>query len=522
MRPTLALALVSLTACGVAEPPRAPLLATSQAELRPTDTASALMWKFLSTDVVESHGVDGGSFKVHYTRAGPNAVPLADLDDSGVPDFVERVDETYEAVGATYHGALGFRLPLSDATVSPNGGDARFDIYLLDFARSADGAFRVDRCLNTAPDRCIGYVVQENDFVGYGYPDTTTATRILGSHEYFHAVQAAYDANQNVVVSEGTAVWATERFDPSTNDFENFVHGYLERPDRSLDAAPPGPVPSFAYGSAIFFRYLSEQHGDDVVRKLWERLENGQGDPAEPADVAAPTFLVQLDALLQRDYATSFADAFAEFATWNLYLGAAADPAKAYAEGAKYPPVAVTTVAAPYRLDGARIFYASTQYFEAPAAGRTRMTATLADSALTSTDDLPGLVLVIAARKAGRITELTRVTGSESVDVSGGSLVVAVINTNRGAIGAALSQRPGLCLGTAEEVASCRATFTGGVADAGSPDAGPLEPADAGTGTDAGVDAPPPPEGCGCGMVDPGAVFLALAGLWLARRPPRR
>lgn len=518
---SLASALSLLLACGVPETPRTSLVATSEAELRPTDTSSTLMWKFLASDVVEAQGADGGEFKVHFTRAGTNAVPGADVDDSGVPDFVERVEETYEAVGATYHGVLGYRRPLSDATVSPNGGDDRFDVYLLDFARAADGAFRVDRCLTSSPDLCIGYVVQENDFSGYGYPDTTTATLILGSHEYFHAVQAAYDANQNVVVSEGTAVWATERFDPSTDDFENFIDGYLTRPDRSLDSAPPGPVPAFAYGSAIFFKYLSEKHDDAIIRKLWERLENGQGDPAEPADVANPSFLVQLDALLKRDYSSSFAEAFAEFATWNLYLGAAADPARSYAGGAGYPLVATTSVTAPYRVDGPRVFYASTQYFDAPAAGRARMTAGLGDSALTTTDDLAGMVVVIAAKKNGRITEAVRVvTGAETVDVTGGSLVAAIINTNRGPIGAALSQRPGICLGAPDEVASCRATFGGGGTDAGT-DAGVGPTPDAGTVLDGGLDPvplPAAPDGCGCGMTDPASLFLALAGAWLGRR----
>jgi hypothetical protein len=511
-----------LVACGEGGLPRPVAVATSVAELRPTDTSSALMWKYAPGEVVESSGVDGGGFLVHFTRAGANAVPALDADDSGVPDFVERVDAIYEEVGALYHGPLGFRRPLSDANISPNGGDGRFDVYLLDFARAADGAFRVDRCLPGEPDRCIGYVVQENDFAGYGYPNTTVATRILASHEYFHAVQAAYDANQNVVVSEGTAVWATERFDPSTNDFENFIHGYLERPDRSLDSAPPGPVPTFAYGSAIFFLFLTERFDDAIIRRLWERLENGQGDPLEPADVANPTFLVQLDALLKREYASSFSEAFVEFATWNLYLAGAADPTKAYAEGARYPAVAITPVTAPHRQEGGRFFYAATQYFEAQAAGRTQMTAALVDSPLTSGDDLEGMVLVLAARRAGRIIEVRRVSAMETVDVTGGSGVLAVINANRGALGAALSQRPAVCFGSPDEVAACVAALGGGATpDAGLADAG-VGPPDGGLAPDAGVDAgtepPSPPEGCGCGIVDPSAMFALLAGALAGRR----
>ncbi len=512
----LPLLCVVLVSCGEEE--RVPHRVLSQtAELRPTDTTSNLMWRYLATDTVESTGVDGGEFKVHFTRAGTNSVPAGDADDSGVPDFAERVADTYEEVGRTYHGTLGYRLPLSDATISANGGDGRFDVYLLDFARAADGAFRVDQCPTV--DHCIGYVVQENDFAGYGYPSAIAATRILGSHEYFHAIQAAYDNSQNVVISEGTAVWATERFDPSTLDFENFIHGYLERTDRSLDSAPPGPVPSFAYGSAIFFKFLTERHDDALIRKLWEHLEDGQGDPTEVADQPNPTFLIQLDALLKRDYQSTFADEFAEFSRWNLYLGTAADPAQAWDDASTWPQVTTINVAAPYKLDASRVFYASTQYYFVPAAGRTQMTAALVDSELTTGNDLDGMVLWIAARKNGRNTEVVRITAGQTVDVSGGFLIAAVTNTNRGPMGASLSQRPGICIGTPEEVSTC-ASSLGGTADAGvdaGVDAGTSELPDAGS-PDAGMNEPMPPTGCGCGIGSTPMLFSALAFAWASRR----
>lgn len=510
MRALSLLCVVVLAACGEeVSAPRAPVVHSKTEELRPTDTTSALMWRYLASDVVEATGADGGAFKVHFTRAGLNAVPPADLDDSGVPDFVERVEETYEAVGALYHGPLGYRVPLPDGPTTDNGGDGRFDIYLLDFALSADGAFRVDQCPPAMADRCGGYVVQENDFAGYGYPNTTTATRILGSHEYFHAVQAAYDNDQNVVVSEGTAVWATERFDPSTNDFENFLDGYLARPDRSIDSPPPGPVPSFAYGSAIFFKFLTERHDDALIRKLWEHLENGKGDVSEPADVANPTFVVQLDALLKRDYASSFAAEFAEFARWNLYTGASADSTQAWLDASRYPNVAITSVTMPYKLEGSRVFYASAQYFEAPAGSRTRVTGALLDGAFTTTNDLDGMVLWLAAHKGNRITEVVKVTAGETVDITGGTVIAVLTNTNRGAMGASLSQRPALCLGTVEEVTSCKNALLG--VDAGV-DAGMMMDVDAGTMpvADAGMTEPTPPAGCGCGMGAAPAWFLVV------------
>ncbi|MEW5739072.1 MAG: MXAN_6640 family putative metalloprotease [Myxococcota bacterium] len=524
--------LLFFAACGdlaAVRPPHA--LASRADELRPTDTTSPLMYRYLPTDVVESYAVDGGDFRVHFTRAGVNSVPLADVNDSGVPDFVEQVSGVYESVGATYHQTLGFRRPLSDATVTPNGGDARFDVYLLDFNLTADGAFRIDAC--PTGQTCIGYVVQENDFAGYGYPSLTEATRILGSHEYFHGIQAAYDNGQDVVVSEGTAVWGTETYDPSSGDFEAFIDGYLDRPDRSLDSPPPGPVPSFAYGSAIFFKFLSEKYDDAIIRKLWERLENGQGDPSEPADRADPTWIIQLDALLKRDYQSSFAQAFREFATWNLYLGTAADPQRSYANGSAYPQPAITDVPVPTYRPALRVYYASTQYFRVASNGRAAMTAALVDDPSTPDSELEGMALAVVSRRGGRNVgfaaplDVQTPTATEVVDTSGGAeLIVAVINTAREGNGAVLSKRPSLCAGTLDEVNVCRLSYNPTL-DAGvpMPDAG-VE--DAGLTTDGGVDAgmsetdggvepTPMPQGCGCGATAGapwvlGLIVLALRG----------
>jgi hypothetical protein len=526
-----------LAACGVpapapVRPPHRP--ASRSDEVRPTDTSSNLMWRYQPTDVVESFAADGGDFRVHFTRAGVNAVPLVDADDGGIPDFVEAVSQVYEAVGATYHAALGFRHPLSDGALPDNGGDEKFDVYLLDFARSADGAFRVDSC--PSAEQCIGYVVQENDFAGYGYPSLTEATKILGSHEYFHAIQAAYDNGQDAVISEGTAVWATEHFAPETDDFEAFIRGYLERPDRSLDSPPPGPVPSFAYGSAIFFEFLSQKFGDAIIRKLWEHLENGHGDPLEPQDQANPTWLVQLDALLKRDYQSSFADAFAEFCTWNLYLGSAADPTKAWANASTWPQPATTEVPAPVAMRLLRVYYASSQYFRVPSDGRTSMTAAIVDDPATADDDVAGLKLVVASRKSGVNVELVTIsdvqnpTASEVVNTSGGAdLLVAIINTARAGNGSILSKRPGLCAGTWDEVQACRITVNPALdagVDAGTVDAGVMT--DAGVATDVGMPLSdggmyptPAPQGCGCGMTGPVPTLLALALVTLHGRRRR-
>lgn len=502
-----------VSGCGDPEQgPSRPMHDVVRQELRPTDTSGMQMFRFDPADVVERFGVDGGDFAVHFTRAGRHRVPAADRNDSGVPDFVEDVAAVYEDVWATY-GAWGFRHPPRDTAVASNGGDERFDVYLIDFARQADGAFRQDVCTAANPEICIGYMVQENDFAGYGYPSLTEATRILGSHEFFHAVQAGYDSSQEVNLSEGTAVWATEQYDPQSNDFEGFIGAYLARPDRSLDSAPSGPVPASAYGSAIFFQFLTERHDAAIVRKLWERLENGRGSDLEPDNKANPTWIVQLDALLRADYQSTFARAFEEFATWNLYLGpAAADSAQSYDNGARYPAVAMTQVTAPYRVSPMRVFYASSQYVRMPVSGRATMTATVFDEPTVAGDDTEGIVVVAAARRQGRNLEVKRLPGTLDTSMAD-ELVVAVVNTARAPAGPVLSKRPGLCVGTPEEVQSCLSPPSMDAGTSMNPDAGVTLPS---------IDQPLPAlkPGCGCGMSGGVTPLLLLLAAFLRRRSP--
>jgi hypothetical protein len=413
------------------------MFVAAPAAARPNDPGSTDLYHYQAGETVESQDSAGGHFRIWFTRSGPDAVPAVDADANGIPDDVDYNLKLYEDV-LTFYTGLGFRAPISDANESDNGGDGKFDVYLLDFAGKADGEFVREAC--DTNNVCTGYMAQENDFAGYGYPSITYANRVLASHEFFHAVQAAYDNSEDSIVVEGTAVWGTEQFDSSLNDFEGFVSGYLSRPDHSLYVPLPGPVSDFSYGSCIWWEFLSEKYGQSVIRELWEAI------------VGAPMWFPSLDPVLA-NHQSSFADAFFLFAQWNLYTGKRANPQLGYARGSGYTLVAMESDTAPLTIaaGSVRIFPAATNYFSLPPDGRTAM-----DAAVVVPAGVDGRVLrlALATLTGSTVSPVVIADATLRADIdtsSANQLFVLVSNVAE----SGSSAQPALCVGSPDEVDSC-------------------------------------------------------------------
>ncbi|MCB9555931.1 MAG: S8 family serine peptidase [Deltaproteobacteria bacterium] len=486
-----ALSVGLLLLAGCAEAP--PVSQTRLAQRPDTPNTIEASPKYASTEAVESIVSPAGHFRVHFTRQGTNTVELDDADKDGTPDYVALVAETFDAVHKRYHGELSFRQPFSDQAIADgNGGDERFDVYLLDFGGVGDGAFRREGCNAKG---CTGYMVMENDFSGYGYPSTSYAVRILASHEYFHAVQAAYAPSSGALLGEGTAVWATESFDPTTVDLETFAGAYLERPDRSLATDPSGPLQSFAYSAGLFFAFLSERYGEEMVRKIWEEIGS------------APTWTEVLDAILKRDKSTDFSAAFVEFCRWNTKTAKRADSKTSYSFGGALPEISAKLLTLPALESSVWLFSASTRVYRIPA---------LQGGFVASVggDDLAGIKLLLVDRSAAEVRSISegkldgdRLLVTHAGATDGDTLLMVVDGRTGGSsrkLTVCVDQKDGRCIPSTE------------------PDAG-LPPSDAGLPADAATSAS---SSGGCSMIDGGVSIgwpllfvLALCG---SRRRLRR
>ncbi len=277
----------------------------------------------------------GGHFRVWYVTTSIDAVSSADVAPAdGIPDFVAEVADSAERSWTSAVAERGFRPPLDDSVYHDTvdfGGDGRFDIYLQDILKS-DG-YRVIEVCTDLPYWCSGYFAMENDFAGFGYPSVSMAIRVLTSHELFHAMQDACDADQDSKWTEGTAVWNEEQTFPEQGDFERLLPGFLNRPERPFDRRGGVIADPYPYGAAIWAQFLTERFGSDVVRRIWEACEDLDG--------TNPNFLEATQTVLSARHGSSLEEAWVEFTRWNLMTGPRSDPARAYANGADWPSVRI-------------------------------------------------------------------------------------------------------------------------------------------------------------------------------------
>ncbi|GAA3532103.1 MXAN_6640 family putative metalloprotease [Nocardioides daeguensis] len=262
----------------------------------------------------------GDGICVHYVTSSADA-PREPGYPGTVLDVMKNVRNRYVDAG--------YRLPQGDGlngtkTAVPNNGVNVFDVYLANLGeRGLYGYCTTDTRVSghiTAP----AYCVLDNDYAEYGpVPGPLGNLQVTAAHEYFHAVQFAYDVNEEGWLLEATATWAEDEVYDDINDNRQYLKGGpLRKPAQSMDHRR-GIAP---YGAWIFFKYLSERfpalNGPAgmpvIVRDIWE---TAAGAPDARQAIGA--------ALSARG--TDLRTQFAWFSAANRR------PAANYSEGAAYP-----------------------------------------------------------------------------------------------------------------------------------------------------------------------------------------
>jgi hypothetical protein len=249
-----------------------------------------------------------------------DAPPSANTDPANaLPDQIDRTIEVLDNVWDSETGGLGYRTPLDDSSTSLNdGGGPELDIYIADigsiglfgYCTSDDPhAFEF-----TAPWAVSGYCVLDDDYrqAQYGFNQTSLEfLQVTAAHEFFHAVQFAYDWFEDLALMEGSAMWMEGQVYPDVIDRINYLgRSALGKPGVPLDTGAGG----FEYGAWLFWRFLTEKaFGDDptIIREIWERADGGPS----PAFGDEYSFQAVRRALAARGH--DFRTTFADFGTTN-------------------------------------------------------------------------------------------------------------------------------------------------------------------------------------------------------------
>jgi hypothetical protein len=253
---------------------------------RPTDATYADEHHYDAAGLASLASTCDANLCVHWVSAPGNrdAPPLTEAGGNpAVPDWVETTMAVFQNVWATEVGAFGYRAPRSDAASPNNQGGPLFDVYLADIGGDPVPLFGY--CTTDDPNASnpaypfyafSAYCVVDNDFANFGTAHSPQEfLEVTAAHEFFHAIQFAYDAAEDLWILEGTAAWIEDEVYPAINDNLTFLA-------RSPASSPGTPVDrgdgGFEYGAWLFFRYLSERLVGDraIVREIWTRADGSE------------------------------------------------------------------------------------------------------------------------------------------------------------------------------------------------------------------------------------------------------
>ncbi|MCK4632125.1 MAG: hypothetical protein KAT79_02575 [candidate division Zixibacteria bacterium] len=263
-----------------------------------------------------------GFFLLHYDIEGTDAVPTADANSNGIPDYIEKC-ASYCDTSWTVHNTQGDLSPPSDNGL---GGDSKYDVYFeeMDYYGYTQGEME-------GPEPWFdytSYVSFHRNFIGFPPNDDPEgqwqgAAKATAAHEFHHAVQYAYDASEDLWFMELDAVYMEDIVFDHVNDNYNYMGSFFVTPEKSLMENT-----FHAYSAFIWGMFLAEKFDTSMMRAIWEGARY------------SPTVFEATGDTLEGRYGWTQDSAFAEFATWN-YATASRDDGLHYEEGSDYLHVTI-------------------------------------------------------------------------------------------------------------------------------------------------------------------------------------
>lgn len=230
---------------------------------RPTDFLNPDADLFRLPANTSSDCTTSAYFCIHYATSGGHAA---------TPAFAATVARQLDYVHRYFVLRLGYRQPVSDAgSASPSdrgNPNGKFDVFLGNLgAHGVYGYCTLDAGSPAA--RPTSYCALDNDFREFG-GTPLNSLRATAAHEYFHAIQFAYDYTEDAWLMEGSAVWAEERAFDGVNDYLQYIRGDSAITNSVIPVDQDSPLNARVYSSMLFFEHMTQTLGVTRMREAWE------------------------------------------------------------------------------------------------------------------------------------------------------------------------------------------------------------------------------------------------------------
>lgn len=269
-----------------------------------------------------------GKFQINYDTAGPDAVPATDLNQNGIPDYVERTAEYADYSYQLQVVEQGFRDPI---------GLTPYQIYFED-VKDAGGNPSYGYTKSSGETT---FIVLHNNFIGFPTNDDPEgdhlgALKVTVAHEFKHAIQFVTNFWLGDVGRvdwlEMDATMMEEITYPEVNDYYNYLE--FQSIFRNPTLGTPG-----SYYHVTWMLYYAETYGISFWVDVWDRVvANGNQMIATIRQV-----LTTLD--------VSYAESLAQNHAWHFASGDQARGTFGFEANHEYPtPVVLNRVAIPDSL----------------------------------------------------------------------------------------------------------------------------------------------------------------------------
>lgn len=240
-----------------------------------------------STAVSSSYCPSSGNICLHWIKQGighDDRATNSDWATNTVYPILMQVSGTY--------AAAGYRKPRADGAY---GGTSQTDVYLDDVGSEGkygyctvdvtDAGHYAFHPTNSRASDLPAFCVLDNDYLNAGFGKHTPADnlRVTAAHEYFHAVQFAYDYLEDRWFMEATATWAEDQLYDAINDNLQYLQrSQLRYPGLSLDTYN-GAGGFLHYGDWIYFAYLTQRSParrgalPSLMLRMWQLADSVSG-----------------------------------------------------------------------------------------------------------------------------------------------------------------------------------------------------------------------------------------------------